>query len=1410
MSIWQIGSNELTEEAQAYKNKLSSKESHIAAQQNEILKQAAEIADLKTTLNETLHKLNHEAARAVTLESSLAKCTEELRNESLSAQNAAAALVGAHEKLKAKALEARELEATLESISHKSDTFNARGNKLEKEKSTLEARVRELQGDLRQLSSPAPTAATPARRAVRRRSSSVSDTRVVTLEQDLKDVRVSLAQKDTELRVATAKLAQAQNDLVRVENEKLASEKRLQSEIRDLRVALQEKNEDLEYMKEQQGDGGREDELLKRIDEDEAKIAALERLLADAPETQTLKDRLRRMEQQLVVESERVLEMEGRHIELVREKEEALDEAEDAQAQIARLADALRQKEGLIEDLNVKQRCVPYSYQSTSCLRISTRQGTQPSVEADIERLLGAVERIRGERDDLRRDVHFLQSEAKFTEEALHARIAALTAENGSADPGLLAEVQSLQQRLVDVAERQQSILREKNQELRRMGLAATASAVVIEHLQSQAAKQPLSASTTSEQTLEDADRRLKTVELQLETAARDLDAMVQQRNQLLSQLTSKEADWTTELESVRAAHQDSQDNLARLDAQLTDMSRTLDDVATERDCLNLQVENLARDVENGQREIAEAETRYSALQFHQLSSMTSSAASEALREQLAEQEQRLLRRTELVGILQHDSKRLETNLKLQEERLNEMTTELEVMAAQKHAMVEDCADARQARDAAIMRVEDLEVEVETLEGRVENGDEALCALVGVVMETVSRSRHAVRQMSERGARLTPVVVIAETVDWEARVSQLDKEQQKLQALVSSMEASHQVEVQRLSGELAEKERLLGDTDLEGELARLKIKHVEEMGLLQGRLVETVSALDEAQARCEAAEENYRRALSESTRSKEVLESAAEDTAMQAESLKLELARLRDEHAVTVDQFRDQVAASTSDAQMVQTAHRELEDLHQRTVAELADVRDVSAARLQELEERVAGLDAQLEEQTAQYDSLTVEADALRHELQQETEARAQGKQDHDKALCDAHQRRDHAESLSGPLKEELAAVAEELAQARLDVESLQEERTTLQEEITALQAELQRSLSLRRYLENQVKEREQMTTSLTSDLENTKAQLARAEKTGKASEVNLSLQSAQHRRETAELQRQLTAFQSQPDLGGVIADLEERNNEMEELLKNKCAEIEENDDRALEMLKNNKKLTTKVESLTRKVQNLQAKLAAAKAANPGPSVSPPVEASEFRASPSLPVLPSTRQRSNTLSSAIPPVPPLPSFVPPSPVRSNRVASGSALPRPKTPERKALPQVFRAQTPERRIAPIPPSPSAPVLGQKRRAPDDFEDINVPTQGFTVESVPDENGTPRVRRALGSLHSGFTPVRQNVRAAAVPSPKRTLPASRSSPYIADVTNSPLLGDTAKTKPRSWLGKIRGTSQPRIAHSRTGEL
>jgi len=246
-------------------------------------------------------------------------------------------------------------------------------------------------------------------------------------------------------------------------------------------------------------------------------------------------------------------------------------------------------------------------------------------------------------------------------------------------------------------------------------------------------------------------------------------------------------------------------------------------------------------------------------------------------------------------------------------------------------------------------------------------------------------------------------------------------------------------------------------------------------------------------------------------------------------------------------------------------------------------------------------------------------------------------------------------------------------------------------------------------------------------------------------------------------------------------------------------------------MLKEKKKLTTKVESLTRKVQNLQAKLAAAKASNaaqpsPEPQFTPPA--------PSLPLTtptpqptsaPISRPRSATVSSA----PPLVETPSTSRTRnpSTRVVSGpSFLPRPKTPEGRTVTPVFKARTPERQIQPeVVPIPPVPVIGRKRAAPDDFETYeNLPAQAFTADGEDIENRTPRVRKVLNSLQSGFTPVRnQNNRPAVIPSPRRGAP-SRTSPFISDLTNSPhhlsqMNPSSVKPSKRSWLGKIRGNSQ-----------
>ncbi|KIK70615.1 hypothetical protein GYMLUDRAFT_104768, partial [Collybiopsis luxurians FD-317 M1] len=90
---------------------------------------------------------------------------------------------------------------------------------------------------------------------------------------------------------------------------------------------------------------------------------------------------------------------------------------------------------------------------------------------------------------------------------------------------------------------------------------------------------------------------------------------------------------------------------------------------------------------------------------------------------------------------------------------------------------------------------------------------------------------------------------------------------------------------------------------------------------------------------------------------------------------------------------------------------------------------------------------------------------------------------------------------------------------------------------------------------------REQTIANLRAELQQVNDHLTKVEKACNTAEINLSLQNAQHKRELSQLHRELESWKERPNLEQAISELEERNNEMEELLRKKCEEIEENDD---------------------------------------------------------------------------------------------------------------------------------------------------------------------------------------------------------------------------------------------------------
>lgn len=240
----------------------------------------------------------------------------------------------------------RDFETTLETLSHQSNNHAGNSIKLQKANATLENRVRELEANLRLKSTPTPD--TGRLNNNRRRSSSLSTFRIGSLETELTTMKDELAQRNAELAEKSRRLSTLQVTLNQLENEKIAMDRSTKRELEELRQLLADR-EDL--VGDEDASGEREEELMRRIDDDAARISALELLLSQSGDAEKLKKRLEDAETRLVTQSTRVMEMESQAVELVHEKEEALDELEDAHAQIASLTRALGERDSFVRSL---------------------------------------------------------------------------------------------------------------------------------------------------------------------------------------------------------------------------------------------------------------------------------------------------------------------------------------------------------------------------------------------------------------------------------------------------------------------------------------------------------------------------------------------------------------------------------------------------------------------------------------------------------------------------------------------------------------------------------------------------------------------------------------------------------------------------------------------------------------------------------------------------------------------------------------------------------------------------------------------------------------------------------------------------------------------------------------------------
>ncbi|KAJ3922219.1 hypothetical protein F5877DRAFT_34278, partial [Lentinula edodes] len=1419
---------------------LSVQDAQIAAQQGELMRKAQEMDEMKQTMIDAMQKLNTETSRVLQLETSLNKATLDLQNSSLNVQNTSAALASTEERLRLKDLEAKELENALVSLSQGSEGQQSQLGRMEQAKRKLEARVKELESTLKAtVVIPQNTPRTPARC----RSSSLSDLRITTLENELSELRDALVSRSTEVQTIQARLEVAQRDALKANNDQMASEARLKTRMVEMENVLAEREEELRYLREQGGAGGleREEELIKRIDEDDAKIQALERLIGDAHDLPLLREKLAKCEEKLRSEISRVSQLEGQNFELVQEKEKALNDLKEERGRITELETQSRISSD-IQNFRSKPAVTP---------------DLNPEAVANMERLLGAVDRLRGERNGLRRDMHFLETESKFTIAALEAKITSLSSIPASpASPEFDHNIPSI---CITPSEEektaQDGMITAEGQwkEIKRLRGLALVCSLVIGHLETDRTKLEVQRNSACSAYEEKYNRlaltevRLHETEDRLTTTIQLLEETTTQRNDTMSRLSALDMEWRTKLDDANIGQQESRNEVDHLNASVVRISKMLETVTSERDSLSVQVTNLDSEIASARQELTEAESRYTQLQFHQLSDMPSTQATKTLRSQIEELEGRVMRRTEQIGIHQHDIRRLETNLRLHEERLAEMTTEMEMIVAQKDAMVEDCADARDQRDEAILKIEKLEEDVERLENLLEDRNQEQEAIIEVMFLNSARTKEKmtvenaeslassqaeltrslmstedlvqmkidlsgqVRELEDQlGSRVTEVSTLTsqlENLQQESSstikqradtIALLESQLESARSSLSLKETEHRVALEDLQQQIIQKDKDLALNDLEGELVQLKMKHVEELGQLQSRLVEVTTAFDELQARHRSSQVTHEQSLADSAESKAQVEKQLREAIRELsllKEIKESLETASQKHLDEARQLEERVAAANLELTLTRGKLNKSDESVQRNIDELAKARLEHEKVLAEARDTLAETQTRLEEESTAANQSREQASALQKKLEEEAHGRLQDRSFYEEALQSAKECQEQAELRVDELGQNVSALETQIRKAVAQIQTLQDEKKTAEREMTTLEAKNQRSLSLNRHLESQIRESELTIANLGTELENVNNHLAKVEKACSAAEVNLSLQNTQHKREVSQLHHEVETMKGRPDLESVVAELEERINEMEDLLRRKCEEIEENDDVKLGLMKENKSLKTKVESLSRKVSNLQTKLAAAKATLPAPTI-------EQR-------IPSTSSPASASTSSLSPS----TSVPTSASTSRPLVSvPSALPRPKTPERRnVLGPVLRAMSPKKDKPKSEPAPAA--QSKKRRAPDDFEGYEIPPQAFTVESLPgdgekgSEHATPKIRRVLSNIQTGFTPARhQNRPTIPMPSPKRSNPVFiKSPPSLPDYSNGaslPSVGQPADGKKRSWLGKIRGASSATI--------
>ena len=200
---------------------------------------------------------------------------------------------------------------------------------LEKRNNQLQSRIQELEFECHQLK------AAPRSKFAKGRTSTstvTTDPQFIWLKQENERLRDLSTKHESDTEALERRISQLQTEMTKMENEKVATERSWQTKVKELQDKVDDVGEELDYLRQQTGEGtvSREQQLMDRIDEDAATMEQLQRQVAQA---QRMQSTLVQTEEKLRAETKKAEEAETMNHRLVGEKDAALSELEAIRAE---------------------------------------------------------------------------------------------------------------------------------------------------------------------------------------------------------------------------------------------------------------------------------------------------------------------------------------------------------------------------------------------------------------------------------------------------------------------------------------------------------------------------------------------------------------------------------------------------------------------------------------------------------------------------------------------------------------------------------------------------------------------------------------------------------------------------------------------------------------------------------------------------------------------------------------------------------------------------------------------------------------------------------------------------------------------------------------------------------------------